>query len=377
MNLSHWESQSFFQDIEFAIIGSGIVGLNAAIALKQCHPHAKIVIFERGIIPSGASTRNAGFACFGSMTELIDDIESMGEDAVWELVQKRWLGLLSLRQSLGDQQIGYEHKGGFELFRPSERSIYEACLEKMPQFNQRLKEITGESAVFVARGERLASLGFGGIQHLIQNQAEGQIHTGNMMKALLEKAKSLDIQIFNGLGIKEISESASSVHLLTRDGWELQAKRLIVATNGFARQLLPDLSVRPARNQVWLTREIHHLPWQGCYHYDKGYVYFRNIGKRVLIGGARNLDPAGETTAKFGRSPSIERALKQLLDEVVLPHQPWELERKWSGILGVGEEKRPIVVRHGKRTVVAVRLGGMGVAIGSWVGQEAARLLRQ
>ncbi len=375
MNLSHWEYQSFFKDIEVAIIGSGIVGLNAAIALKQAQPNRKIVVLERGIIPSGASTRNAGFACFGSMTELIDDVESMGEEAVWDLVEKRWLGLKGLRQTLGDKQIGYEHRGGFELFRPSERSTYEACLERMPYFNQRLKEIIGESEVFVARGERLSTLGFAGVQELIHNQAEGQIHTGKMMKALLDKAKSLDIQVFNGLEISEINTGGSSVDLTTSQGWELKAKQLIVATNGFVRQLLPDLSVRPARNQVWLTQEIPNLPWEGCYHYDKGYVYFRNIGKRVLIGGARNVDPEGETTADFGQSPSIETALKSLLDEVVLPQQPWKLERKWSGILGVGEEKRPILQTHGLNTVSAVRLGGMGVAIGSWVGKEAAKLL--
>lgn len=375
MNLSHWEYTSFFKDIDVAIIGSGIVGLNAAIALKEADPNRKIVVLERGIIPSGASTRNAGFACFGSMTELIDDIQAMGEEAVWELIQKRWLGLKGLRQNLGDKAIGYEHRGGFELFRPSERETYETCLEKMPAFNRQLKDLIGESEVFVASRERLNSCRFGGVSELIHNQAEGQIHTGNMMKALLQKARSLGVEIFNGLAISEIVESALSVHLLTSQGWELKASQVIVATNGFARQLLPELSVRPARNQVWLTREIPTLAWEGCYHYDKGYVYFRNIGKRVLIGGARNLDPEGETTDDFGQSPVIETALQQLLDEVVLQDQPWQLERKWSGILGVGPEKRPILQRQGERVVLAVRLGGMGVAIGSWVGQEAARLI--
>ncbi|MFK7925825.1 MAG: NAD(P)/FAD-dependent oxidoreductase [Bacteroidia bacterium] len=376
MNLSHWEYTSFFKDIDVAIIGSGIVGLNAAIALKEADSKRKIVVLERGIIPSGASTRNAGFACFGSMTELIDDIQTMGEDAVWELVKKRWLGLKGLRQTLGDKAIGYEHRGGFELFRPSEGETYEACLAKMPVFNQALTALIGEKEVFVANRERLVRCRFGGVNALIHNQAEGQIHTGNMMKALLHKARSLDIDIFNGLTISEITESASGVNLLISNGWELKASQVIVATNGFARQLLAELSVRPARNQVWLTQEIPKLAWEGCYHYDKGYVYFRNIGKRVLIGGARNLDSEGETTDDFGQSPIIEDALKQLLDEVVLPDQAWQLERKWSGILGVGPEKRPILERQGERVVLAVRLGGMGVAIGSWVGQEAARLIR-
>ena len=38
---------------------------------------------------------------------------------------------------------------------------------------------------------------------------------------------------------------------------------------------------------------------KGAFHYDEGYVYFRNIDNRVLLGGGRNLAKA-ETTDVFG-----------------------------------------------------------------------------
>ncbi len=66
--LSYWEQESFFKGIDVAVIGSGIVGLTAAIHLKTLEPHSRIVVLERGALPTGASTRNAGFACFGSLT---------------------------------------------------------------------------------------------------------------------------------------------------------------------------------------------------------------------------------------------------------------------------------------------------------------------
>lgn len=53
------------------------MGLNAAIHLKKKHPIAKVIVFERGSLPSGASSKNAGFACFGSPSELLDDIDKM------------------------------------------------------------------------------------------------------------------------------------------------------------------------------------------------------------------------------------------------------------------------------------------------------------
>jgi glycine/D-amino acid oxidase-like deaminating enzyme len=76
MNLSYWEIKSWLQNIDFTVIGSGIVGLNCAIQLKERFPVAKVLVLEKGILPQGASTKNAGFACFGSLSELIADLNS-------------------------------------------------------------------------------------------------------------------------------------------------------------------------------------------------------------------------------------------------------------------------------------------------------------
>ncbi|MCE2821321.1 MAG: FAD-binding oxidoreductase [Saprospiraceae bacterium] len=103
--LSYWEQQSFFEHIDVAVIGSGIVGLAAAIHLREKNPKLRVVVFERGPLPAGASTRNAGFACFGSMTELIDDLSHTPEDTVLSTVEKRWNGLQRLRALVGDENM--------------------------------------------------------------------------------------------------------------------------------------------------------------------------------------------------------------------------------------------------------------------------------
>ena len=68
MNLSYWELKTWFTNIDFAIVGSGIVGLNCALALRKKFPESKILILEKGILHQGASKKNAGFACFGSLS---------------------------------------------------------------------------------------------------------------------------------------------------------------------------------------------------------------------------------------------------------------------------------------------------------------------
>ncbi len=371
MQLSHWEWDSFFRDIDVLIVGSGIVGLSAALALKRKDKNLNIVIVERGVLPSGASTRNAGFACFGSVTELLDDLDNHSENTVFSLVEKRWKGLQRLRALLGDQQLQYESLGAYELFKSDEASGFEHCADQITHLNKKIAPITGEAETFSINKEGLAKFGFQGIEHLIFNRSEGQLNTGQMMAGLLHLAKEQDVNILNGLAIAALHERGQSVDVQTEQGWHFNTKKVLVATNGFTNKLL-DLDVSPARNQVLITQPIQNLKVKGCFHYDKGYVYFRNVGNRLLLGGGRNLFKEQETTADFGITENIQSYLKGLLQDYILPGQKIEIDRWWSGILGVGKLKKPIIQQYSENITVAVRLGGMGVAIGVLTGEEGA-----
>jgi len=373
--LSYWEIESFFKNIDVAIIGSGIVGLNAAIRLKELSPKLKVVVLERGSLPIGASTRNAGFACFGSMTELIDDLGNHSEEEVFSLVEKRWKGLLRLRERIGDKNLKYKEWGGYELFREDDEKNFQQCIDKIDFFNKELKTTIGKNQTFQICDQKINEFGFQGINHLIHNQAEGQIHTGEMMKTLLAVAKEKGVEILNGIFIKKINESEKGVELMANDDWKIKVNKVLVATNGFAKTLLENENVTPARNQVLITTPIKNSPIQGCFHYDKGYYYFRNINERILLGGGRNLAKKSETTTEFGFTLVIQNALQDLLRKVILPNQEFEIEHQWSGILGIGESKKPIIKKISDNVFVSVRLGGMGVAIGSLVGEEGAELL--
>ena len=150
---------------------------------------------------------------------------------------------------------------------------------------------------------------------------------------------------------------------------------MIVATNGFANQLLKIKDVMPARAQVLITEPIPSLKFKGTFHYDEGYYYFRNIGNRVLFGGGRNLDFKTETTTDLSLNTKIQQHLELLLKTVILPKTPFKVEQRWCGIMGVGQIKKPIIKKTSHNIVCAVRMGGMGVAIGSLVGKLAVEEL--
>jgi gamma-glutamylputrescine oxidase len=48
-----------------------------------------------------------------------------------------------------------------------------------------------------------------------------------------------------------------------------------------------------------VKRTHKNLKQKGNLHYDKGYFYFRNLGNKILLGGARNLDCKNEETTNL------------------------------------------------------------------------------
>lgn len=367
MNYSYWELKEWFSSIDFTIVGSGIVGLHCALALQEKYPSAKIIILEKGILPQGASTKNAGFACFGSLSELIDDLNSHSEEEVFQLVEKRWKGLQILRKTLGDAVIDYQQNNGYELCETQE--FFEKCMAQKDSINRLLHPIFKKN-VF---SETNNIFDFNNIHNkYIVNHFEGQIDTGKMAAALLQKVQQKGIKIVNGIEVTSFLEDATKVAVKT-NRLDFYTNKLCIATNGFASELLKE-KVHPARAQVVITSPIKDLQIKGTFHLDKGYYYFRNIDNRILLGGGRNLDFKGEETTTFGQSTSIQQKLEQLLKEVILPNHSYSIEHRWSGIMGVGNQKNAIVKLLSNRVYCGVRLGGMGVAIGSLVGKELADL---
>lgn len=370
---SWWEKVTWGADTDVLIIGAGIVGLSTALSVRERRPTARVLVLDKGNLPDGASTRNAGFACFGSLSELLEDSGRMDRNHLESLVEMRWRGLELLRRRVGDAVMGFEPCGGYELFRPSDAGVYAQCLAILPEWNAFIQRTFGLSDCYSAQDDRIPGFGFSGIEHLLWNRGEGAIHTGHTMRSLLSRCQAQGIQVLFGTPVTQIVQESRGASVIT-ERHVFRTGSAIVTTNGFARQLLPELEVMPARAQVLVTAPIPGLPVYGTFHYDAGYYYFRHLGDRILLGGGRNLNVSGETTYQQGLTDQIQDALETLLRQVILPGHSVNIDYRWSGIMGIGPEKTPIVQRLSPDILCAVRMGGMGVAIGSLVGEQAAEL---
>ena len=358
--VSFWEREEWLSPPDLLIVGAGIVGASVALFYKEKYPESDVVVIDKGITPEGASTRNAGFACIGSVSEHLADMKIAGEKTVLNRIERRWNGLKLLKSVMGEQVIGYENTGGYEIF--TDRKIFETCREQVPVLNNKLKQRLGLDDVY-----SLTELnGY----PAIFNRVEGAINSGKLMRSLHRKISNAGVRVWWNCEAEKVDSS----YVKLKSGVELHPKNVVLATNGFAPQLA-DLKIKPARGYVFVTEPVKDLKWRGTFHYHEGYVYFRNVGKRLLLGGARHLAKEEETTDHFGTNEIIKEWLFNFADDVLNLPAGWKPEMEWSGIMGMTENKEPAIRQLKPHLYAAAGLSGMGIAIGMEVARGLVELI--
>lgn len=365
---SLWDDTLLEADV--AVIGAGLIGTSTALELAEAFPEMRIVLLERDIVPFGASSRNAGFACFGSLSEVVSDVNRIGLDAALAVLEWRRSGLERLRARLGDAALGFEAAGGYEVFVDDH-----PALTQLDDINTVLGPLFEGGPVYHRCDDMAEAFGFGPqVRAMVHTPYEGVIQSGTMMQELWRVAARHGIGLRTGCTVLDMQEGHDGVHLhVSASGTERQMRvqRVVVATNAFISQLLPWMTVVPGRGQIILTSPVASLPLRGSFHMDEGFVYFRNVGQRILLGGGRNRDIEGETTTAMETTDTITDYLEDILRTVILPAQQVAIDRRWAGIMGFSASKQPIVERR-NRTIGAFGCNGMGVAIGSHIARMAA-----
>lgn len=392
---SYWEQTTFLRSPDVAIIGAGLTGLQAALAIKEQAPATDVLVIERAPIPRGASTRNAGFACFGAPTELLADLDAYGEASMVETVRERYAGVRSLEENFAHRGIDWEKNGGFEVV--DDASTAEMVRRRLPRLNALLEGVTGLAETW----SEVDKSDFAGNQLrpaatppalLLRTPLEAQLHPGKLVTLLLDDCHRAGVRFLFGCDVDEIRGAAAgdvlspSKHAvqITGAGWgTLTAGRALITVNAFARKLLPadfPEQIRPVRNQVLLSKPLTDFPLRGCFHYHEGYVYFRNVGNdRLLIGGARHKAGAASETDQFGPNGIPEAFLLEKLNQW-FPERTWadaDFPVRWSGIIAQGDGKTPVLRFAAPGILVAGRLAGMGVALSAALARRAADKLTE
>ena len=368
-------------ECDVAIIGSGLVGLSCAASILEKNPRKKVIVFERGLLPTGASTKNAGIVTIGNFIDILDDLNALGEDVIRTTIAHRWDGVQRFLRRLSDEETDYQRYGTYEFF--SDDDLY--LLKDIDRVNKVLFPIFNEN-VFSVVNSKIKELDLNAdvVKAVVYSKFDGQIDSGKTVKSLCKYVGKLGAMIMTGADVVEYRAQGKVIDLTikrpfskTNDVYNFKCKHLIIATNAFSNKLLKEkIDLVPARGQLFVTKPIPGLKIRGAFHFEKGYYYGRNIGDRILIGGARNSDYAAEETEKFETTESIISKVKKVLQEVILPKEKFEIEHQWAGIMGFGKNTMQRFVSEVEENVhTAVRFCGFGVCVAPQIGEYFSELI--
>jgi gamma-glutamylputrescine oxidase len=374
--LSFWEKNSFL-NYDVIIVGGGINGLSAACAIKERHPNKSVLIIERGSWPLGASTRNAGFACFGSFSEIRDDIAQNGLNKALQLIEWRVKGLEINKKRLGVSKMGYKASGGGEIIFDDE--LFD--IGELSEMNKNLYPIL-KNDVFKTDISKVSEYGFNpkNIRQFITNSCEGKVDSGLLMYNLWQYTASLGIILMNGMEVQDFNDTGKKCeviakHNLIKEQPTFTCQTLIFSTNAFSQRFFPNMDVVPGRGQILATKPIEGLKFDGIFHFREGYYYFRNYGNRIIFGGGRNENIEGETTTEIALNDSIQNSLDLYLKTLIIPDTAYEVDCRWAGIMAFGKDKLPIIERVSENVIAGVRMGGMGVALSGVTSERIAEMV--
>jgi len=201
MYLSYWDKCELEKTCDVLVIGAGIVGLSAAIEIKTREPNLSVEVLEKEAYGALASSRNAGFACFGSVSEIYADIDRYGEEQTISLVQRRRAGLEKLVGRYGTEALGYQRYGGYEVFAKAED--FERQASRISSVNDWLEGLIFQ-VVDTPTCIRLHP-------QSVRNAQEGQLRTNRLYDLLESEARAYGIKIRRSATVHRIDQDSGSV----------------------------------------------------------------------------------------------------------------------------------------------------------------------
>ena len=296
------------------VIGGGIAG--ASLLHHLARRRISAVLVEREHLAFGASGRNAGFLLAGVADCYAEAVRIFGREKareVWHVTNENHDRML---EAVEGDHVGHRRLGSATLASGYEER---ARLEETAQ----LLRDDGFEASW--DGNRLV------------NPRDGEINPAAMVGALAMRAK--DGAIREGVEVTAIEPGSGEVTVRAGHS-ECRAGVVILATNAYTSQLLPQVKIQPTRAQMLasapISRSLSDLPTYSHF----GYRYWRQLPTgEVLIGGWRDTSPSTEIGYDDKTTPQIQEHLESKLESMT---KDGEVTHPWAGLMGFTETGLPL-----------------------------------
>jgi glycine/D-amino acid oxidase-like deaminating enzyme len=363
---------------DVAVIGGGFTGLSAAIELAE--RGVDVCLLEAGTIGWGASGRNGGFACIGShKLSYATMIRTYGLDATMAFYR-------AMKDSV-DLVADNASRLSIDIWKHGQGEVTLAHLpNRLDEFREEQafnRTAFGEENEILSRdalkerglhgpefhGGLLGKIGFG-------------IHPLNYARGLARAAHKAGARLFANSGVRRWEEGDGAHHLYTEQG-KVTARRVLVATNGYTPESVSKHHagrILPALSNIIVTRPLSEteLDAQGWTSSTMAYVS-RNLlhdfrllpNNRFLFGGR------GGTDSSTGAADGYRKLLTATFNRLFPAWSEVEITHFWRGFVCLSYDLVPYVgpLNERKSVWTALAYHGNGVAMASWSGRAAARMM--
>lgn len=376
-NHPYWLDQvgavpSFTEDppgkVDVLVIGSGYTGLNAAIqTARGCRSTLVIDAQNPGY---GCSTRNGG-QISTSIKPSMDRLTSkFGSEKAYAIRFEGSQALEWIGEFINSEHLNCDFRRAGRYHAAHTPQHY----DELARDAVLLRKQEGVESFMVPRSEQRTELGsdayFGGIvfpEHC-------SIHPAKYHRELLRIALDSKAEIVGFCAARSITRRGSGFRVSTSKG-EIDARNVIVATNGYTTGLLPWLQRRiiPIGSYIIATEELPTALIDELFPTDriasdtcKVIYYYRASPdrRRILFGGrvsARETDTAQSATRLQG---SMQRIFPQL--------EGYGISHSWSGLVAYTFDE---LAHTGVHDGIHYAMGycGSGVSMASYLGMRAGQ----
>jgi len=357
---------------DFAVIGAGFTGLNAALTLARDHS-ADVVVLDAEQPGWGASGRNGGFVCLGGAKASLKSLARRhGQEEARLFAQTERAAVDHVSDVLDVEGIDADrHSEGETLVahRPREWAA-------MAEAAEQTRDIYGVDPEMIP-AEEMAHRGMAatGLHGAMTNPIGFAINPLKYLLGLARSARDAGAFLFGNSPVTAIS-SEKGFHVLTTPGGVVEAHTLILATNGYSSEDVPGWMAgryMPVQSNILVTRpltgeEVQAQGWttsQMTYDTRKLLHYFRLMPDNRMLFGMRGGIKADKTT--------LQRRKRLMRSHFASMFPAWsnvETPHFWSGLLCFARNLTPYVGPLGDlpQAFTGFAYHGNGVAMGSYAG---------
>lgn len=361
---------------DVAIVGAGFTGLSAALHLAQAG--ARVAVVEAQAPGWGASGRNGGFCCLGGGMLSDDALDRrVGRAGRLEYRQAEQAAVTLVGDLIDTHRIEADRHSNGETtlaHRPSD-------MDDLERHAATVTENYGITPTLIAARD-LRDQGMAGPFHGALTVPVGfGLNPRKYLSGLLSAATAAGAQIHQHSLVRGLVRVGRH-HVVQTDGGTVAADQVVIATNGYSSEDLPDwLAGRymPGQSNVMVTRplseaEVSVAGWSSDQMaYDTRHLlhYFRLMPDRRFLFGMRGGLMTGPSAERRARA-----RIRRDFDAMFPAWAHVDVHHNWSGMVCLARDRLPFVgaVPDAPGLWAGLCYHGNGVAMGTYSGAILADL---